>query len=210
MCDHPHSEQTEADLVKRLQQGDLEAFDRLFERHRKPILAYVAGMLRDTGLAEDVVQECFVELARHIGDIDPERGVRPWLFRVARNRAIDQLRRRREAALPEGEQDKVERPDRGAALDESPPSQLAAKERDAQLKQAVALLEPKDRDLLMLRFYGDLKFREIAKVTRRPLGTVLRRFPRALPRLREKLGERGASRRAARAVLNFLVEPMRK
>jgi len=189
MCDRRYPEETEIGLVERLRNGQWEAFDGLFEKHRRAVLAYVAGMLRDAGGAEDVVQECFMELARHVGEIDPARGVRPWLFRVARHRAIDRLRRRREQVLSDldGSAFLLAKLAGGA----SPADEVMEKERAADVRRALNLLDARDRDLLMLRFYGDLTFREIADVMRRPLGTILWRFPRALERLRRKLTPEG-------------------
>jgi len=187
MYDPRHPEEAESELVQQLQDGNLGAFDKLFERHRRAVFAYVAGMLRDVGLAEDIVQECFVEMVRHIGRIDPARGVRPWLFRVARNRAIDELRRHREKALSDRDDGTRGSRSEPVAPEGLPSDAMVEKERMEDLQQALDSLDAGDRDMLALRFYGDLTFREISKVLRRPLGTVLWQFPRTMERLRKRL-----------------------
>ena len=183
--DKQQSVESENSLVRRLQNGEMDAFDALFEKFRRKLLAYVRGLVGDVQQSEDIVQETFVELARKIQKIRPEKGVGPWLYRVARNRAIDLLRHRKFEVLPGddyfGEQRRNVVSDAGNAPDE----RLMAREQQLEVQKMLASLPQKERDLLMLRFYGDLSFAEIAKVVRRPLGTVLWQVRRSLAKLRE-------------------------
>lgn len=179
--------EAEAELIRRLQMGELAAFDTLFERHATRLLAYINGILQDKGLAEDVVQEAFVLLVRHIGRIRPEAGVAPWLFRVARNRAYDLLRHRRFESV---EEEPRQRSDRAWAAPEAecdPATALLDKETQVQIMNGLNLLSLRDREVLMLRFYAGLDFKEMAAVLRRPLGTVLWQVHNALRRLKTHL-----------------------
>jgi len=181
-------DESECSLIERLQQGELAAFDGLFVRYRRPLLAYVTMVLKDANLAEDVVQECFVALVRGIDRIDARRGASAWLYRVARNRSIDVLRRRqrevpRDTADP-GATLTVQ--DRGSAPDRA----LLEKERSAELHAALAGLPDKERDLLALHYFGGLTFREAAQVLGRPLGTVLWQARRSVHKLRLLIDER--------------------
>jgi RNA polymerase sigma-70 factor, ECF subfamily len=184
MWTEAQSDPTDADLIRRCQAGEVEAFDGLFERHRRPLYGYLRVRLLDHALAEDVVQESFVALARHMDRIDPRRGVSAWLFRVARNRAIDLLRKR-------GHEDTAT-PERLAGMlagtpapDGSAPEQMADRERDAALRAALNALPEVERDVLLMRFFGGLRFREIAAALRRPVSTVLWLSRRGLARLRQ-------------------------
>ncbi|MCX7590542.1 MAG: RNA polymerase sigma factor [Kiritimatiellae bacterium] len=182
---------SEGELVRRLQAGELGAFDRLFERYEAALLAYVCGILQDRSLAEDVVQDCFVLLVRHIGRIRPDQGVGPWLFRVARNRAVDIARHRRfesvgnetgqGAALPEGQPDEAG----------TPLATIMQNETRERLMRALDTLSIKDRDVLMLRYFAGLSFKEMAEALRRPMGTVLWQVHKALRRLRQRVEEMG-------------------
>jgi len=188
MCERKHGREPEAALIPRAQEGDVEAFDELYERHRRKVFAYAVGLLDDRGLAEDVVQDCFIALARGIGRIDARRGVSAWLWRVARNRAIDLLRRRRFEVRP-GERDvREESPRLHTDVGQKTPAEtMIAKEQRLIAKRMLDLLPPAERDLVLLRFYGGLKFREIARVVRRPLGTVLWQVRRSLEKIREHI-----------------------
>lgn len=171
-------------LLKRLQSGETAAFDVLFEKHRRGLFSYVRGMVNDTGLSEDIVQDCFLELVKNIERIRPEQGAGGWLYRVARNRAIDVLR----AGKNWSGGDKTE-PD-GRTVEEqadagpTPRENAVARERAMNVRMALEMLPPKERDLLLLRYFGDLKFNEIARLRRRPLGTVLWQATRSLEKIR--------------------------
>jgi len=179
--------ESDPDLVRRLQAGDLTAFDVLFEKYRRGMLGYVNGLVSDRGLAEDIVQECFAEMARRLDSLDPDRSVSGWLFRVARNRAIDALRHRKFEVLPGDTyfRDGARQPATGPH--EGPAARMMEAEMQADIRQALDRLPDKDRDLLLLRFFGELTFEQIARVLRRPLGTVLWRSQRILARLRLQL-----------------------
>jgi RNA polymerase sigma-70 factor (ECF subfamily) len=173
-----------------MQRGDMGAFDVIFDRYRRRLLAFVYSLLGDRGLAQDIVQECFVELARRVGRIDPERGVAGWLHRVARNRAIDVLRRRRKESWL-GEETGLRTPDAEIRGPGTPAEQMARREDAERVRQALAALSVRDREILSLRFYAGLTFKEIAGVLRRPLGTVLWQGRRSLHRLRRVYAQKG-------------------
>ncbi|MDD4871447.1 MAG: RNA polymerase sigma factor [Kiritimatiellae bacterium] len=178
----------EPDLIRRLQDGDIEAFDRLFEQHRRGMLVYVEGMVGDRSHAEDIVQDCFVEFVEKIGRINPEKGASGWLYRVARNRAIDVLRRRK-FEINQKEWSWGEKLKGNGAIEKNPAIDLMEKEREIDVQRLLGSLPSKERDLLLLRFYSGLSFREIADILRRPLGTVLWQAHRSLKKLKEIAGE---------------------
>lgn len=177
--------ETEQQLVIRFQNGETAAFDSLFERHRNRLFAYTLGLLRDRGLAEDTVQESFMELVKHRQEIEPRQGVAPWLYRVARNRALNLLRRRRRELGSDGGPSAAVNPNRGRIGSvPSPGVALAQREATDILSAALARLSTRDRELLLLRFHAGLTYREIAQTLGRPLGTVLWQVRRVLRKLR--------------------------
>jgi RNA polymerase sigma-70 factor (ECF subfamily) len=163
-------------LILGLKRGDVPSFELLFDKYRRAVFAYVRGILRDDGLAEDCVQDVFLELVRKADSIDIKRGVKGWLFRVARNRSIDVLRRRgREVQSDELDRRRDEEP--------GPDAQLIASESAESVMEAVGMLKESERDIVMMRFFGDMTFAEAEAATGVPLNTLIWRCRRALGKL---------------------------
>ena len=163
-------------LILGLKRGDMSSFEQLFEKYRRAVFAYARGILRDDGLAEDCVQAVFLELVRKADTIDIARGVKGWLFRVARNRAIDVVRKRSREVLSEWV---AEGPDDG----DTPDERMISIEAGEGLMDAVAKLKETERDIVMMRFFGGLTFAEAEAATGVPLNTLIWRCRRALQKL---------------------------
>jgi len=177
----------EYSLIRGMQDGDCHAFEAIFEKYRRSVLAYVAALVRDVSLAEDIVQETFVELVRRLQDIDPEKGVSGWLYRVARNKAIDLMRRRKHEVQTDIDGVNGREAVRSSGESRDPAGEVVRRELVAGVRRALAALSVKERDLLMLRFYGGLTFKEISRIVRRPLGTVLWQVRRSVGKMRTQL-----------------------
>jgi RNA polymerase sigma-70 factor (ECF subfamily) len=133
------------------------AFDELYRRARDDVHAYVAGLLRDRSAAEDVTALAFERAYRRRRSFNPKRGTRrAWVFGIARNAALDELRRRRrEATL-------VVEPADEAAIPPDQGAEVAI--RRAALRDALATLAPRERELVALKFFAGLTNPEIASV----------------------------------------------
>jgi RNA polymerase sigma-70 factor (ECF subfamily) len=152
-------------------------FDALYREARDDVFAYAATLLRDRGAAEDVTAQAFERAYRKRSRYNARRGTpRAWLFGIARNAALDELRRRRRAAsaeLPEAAETPA--PDEAAEL---------AAQRDA-VRSALGRLSARDRELIALKYHADLSHAEIAAVlgvSASNAGTLLHR---AMTKLRE-------------------------
>ena len=180
-----------ARLVRGCQGGDQEAFEQLFGLYRGPVYAYLARTTGDRHLAEDLLQDVFLRLIQNIERYSESGRFEAWLFRIAANRVRDWARRRvkSERVGAAGHSDDESRgPNVVDRPVEAPPEVRLVRNEEAELlAAAMETLEPQERQVLMLRHYGDLSFREIADIMGRPLGTVLARSHRALLKLREKL-----------------------
>jgi RNA polymerase sigma-70 factor (ECF subfamily) len=133
------------------------AFDELYRRNRDDVHAYVAGLLRDRSAAEDVTALAFERAYRRRRSFNPKRGTRrTWLFGIARNAALDELRRRRRQAtlVAEPVDEATIAPEEGAEV---------AIRREA-LRLALAGLAPRERELVALKFFAGLTNPEIARV----------------------------------------------
>lgn len=169
--------------VERLRRGDLEAAGDLIVRYQYRLFRYLLRLLRDPDAADDLFQQTWVLVLQKIGRFDPRRDFEPWLFSVARNAAIDHLRRVQPASL---EEDLSPPPD--AAPDAY--ARLLESERAELLAQCLQTLPVIYRDVLSLRFEEEMKLEQIAVVIQVPLPTVKSRLARALEALRRQLGGR--------------------
>jgi RNA polymerase sigma factor (sigma-70 family) len=157
--------------------GDL-AFDRLYRSSRDDVYAYVASLLRDEAAAEEVTAAAFERAYRKRNRFSPERGEpRAWLFGIARNAALDELRRRgRQAELT------AEPADLGAVrLDEG----AEHNERRLAVSAALERLEPRERELIALKFFAGLANAEIAQVLGIGESNAGTKLHRAMTKLRE-------------------------
>jgi RNA polymerase sigma-70 factor (ECF subfamily) len=154
-------------------------FDALYRETASELFAYAHALLRDRAAAEDVAALAFERAYRRRDRFDPRRGSqRAWLFTIARNAALDELRRRkRTTALVVDPEDPAAR-DAGGEDDE-------AAVRRAAVRAALAALEPRDRELVALKFEAGLSNREIAEVLGVSESNAGTRLHRAVHRLRE-------------------------
>lgn len=173
-------------LVLRAQMGSREAYARLVERHDARLLFYLRRLLGHPADAEDVRQDVWLTVVRKLATLESPEAFRSWLYRIARNRGITLLRRRR-AEVPLDDAGPLE--DVAGTDDEGPgfgPEEAAA------VHAALDRLSPAHREILTLRFLGGLGYDEIASVLDRPVGTVRSRIHYAKSALRAALVAAGA------------------
>lgn len=187
-------------LIEAAQAGQAEAFDRILTAYGPRLYGYLYRLIGSRQDAEDLLQDLFVRVVRGIGDYDHTGRFESWLFRIALNLVRDRQRhlRRRRGLLGAwgsgngqgGEEVRAAEP----VADEEPSAAMERAEDADQLQAALAALPPAEREVIMLRFFSDLTFQEIADVMGTPLGTALARGHRALRRLRGLLEEAGHER----------------
>ncbi len=190
----PHGPQDEAALVAEAIEGSELAFRTLVERYQRPVFSLVLRMVRDHGIAEDVTQEVFVKAWMALSRYDPRRRFASWLFKIASNAAIDQLRRKKLPTTPIETSDT----DQSSILDriedersESPDTLVKRRELSSALEAAVAALRPEYRLVVLLRFREELPYKDIAEATGMPLGTVKTNLRRARREIEERLRQDG-------------------
>jgi RNA polymerase sigma-70 factor (ECF subfamily) len=154
------------------------AFDHLYRSSRDDVYAYVASLVRNQAAAEEVTATAFERAYRKRSRFDPRRGEpRAWLFGIARNAALDELRHRgRQAELAAEPADLVTAPAHESA---------EASERRLALTAALATLEPRERELIALKFFAGLANAEIATVVGVSESNAGTRLHRAVTKLRE-------------------------
>lgn len=175
----------DAALPEQLVQKDARAFERLYDLYSRTVYSLVFRIVRQTSIAEEVVQDVFLHLWRNAAQYDSARGpFVPWLLTLARNRAFDHLRlkgerQRRREELPETLPQIVMTPGYEAALDE--------KRRAAQVRELMCSLYPQQKRAIEMAYFEGLSHSEIAAAMSEPLGTVKSWIRNGLQRLREGL-----------------------
>ena len=181
------SAQHDEDLARRLQRHEPDAMVELYERFGRLAYSVVVAIVRDSGVAEDLVQETFLRVWNRVRAFEPGRGaLGPWLLAIARNRAIDYVR----SADARMDRNSFE-------LDvREHPSLFTDMEREvlntdhAQLiRKAIAKLTPKQQKVIELAYYEGMSQSEMAEKMGEPLGTVKTWVRSALRSLREDLGQ---------------------
>jgi RNA polymerase sigma-70 factor (ECF subfamily) len=178
----------EGQQVVAARRRDSGAFEALVRRHQGPLYNFCLRMLGQNEDAADVAQETFVQLYSHLGRLDEREPIAPWLFRVARNRCIDLIRRRRTVPLILTDDSDEATHQSDPADDEPLPDELAER-ADLQrlLASAIAALPPTYGEVVALRYAGDRSFAEIAEILDCDEGAARVRFHRAKGLLRHQL-----------------------
>jgi RNA polymerase sigma factor (sigma-70 family) len=166
--------------MQRFCRGDEAAFDMLHRRYAAAVLAYLTRMLRDSALAEDLLQTTFLSFVRARGRYDARTNVRAWIYAIATNAARDALRRRR--ARPERLTNTGAPPD-DVVEPVAPRDPAAAR----AIEDALARLPPDQREAVLLHKLQDLSFEEIAGALGISVGAAKVRAHRGYERLRRLL-----------------------
>lgn len=172
------------DLVRRAQRGQREAREELARRLRRPAYLLALQLLGSADEALDVAQDSMLRFFRHLDRFEAQRPVRPWLFRIVRNRVLDLLRRRRVRRTETLEPGDGARPLEPVSREPDPESRAAESELQRAIWSSLARLPEPQREILVLRDYQDLSYAEIAVLLGIPKGTVMSRLHAARKALR--------------------------
>lgn len=181
-------------LLERYIAGDDGAFGQLVARYEDKLFAYLARMVGDAHLAEDVFQQTFIKVAANAAAYDGRASFSTWLYRIARNAALDALRRR--ARRPEelsarSEGILAESP----ARTEPPLDRLSREEMAERVREALLRIPDAQREAFLLKEEGDMDFNEIGVVLGCGRETAKSRFRLAVTKLRQLLGVDGNAER---------------
>ncbi len=192
-CDH--SSLTDDQLMVRLQTGESRAFDTLVSRYQGQLLGFFYRNTRDRQMSEDLAQETFLRLHNQSWDFLPVGKFRGWLYRLARNLLIDNVRRQSHDALIKAVTGKQEDEEDGMArLTEeilSPDSHADVREMAAIVDDLLRQLPEEQRLTFLLHHYGGLTLAEVADAMEANVPTTKSRLRLAREKLQEKLRARG-------------------
>lgn len=175
-------------LVIRSQQGDMTAFAELINLYKQKIFTYAYRMVGNTQDAEDIAQETFLRVYRHLANYDPQRRFSTWVYAIANNLCIDQLRRRRPTvSLDQPLNDEGDLFLEPTATDGDPEHEVEQMELHQMVETAIASLPESYRSVIVLRHLQNLSYEEISRVLDLPLNTVKTRIFRAREALCKRL-----------------------
>jgi len=185
---------SDQEVVALARGGRDAAFRELLRRYERPVFSLIYRMVRDRALAEDLSQDTFVKVLNALDSYRPEFKFSSWVFKIANNVAIDQLRRRELDTLsldgsPDARtQDEIEATAlQATSRDETPLAELESRELGTYIEQAIGKLRPEYRSCILLRHVEGRSYEEIAETLDLPLGTVKTYIHRARHELREYL-----------------------
>jgi len=170
-------ERNDGALIAAVRSGNQDAMAQLYDRYSSVVYAVALRVLGDAGAAEDVLQEIFMQLWRNPGAFDASRGnLAPWLAVIARNRAVDLLRKRRPQAeitetLVSVEPDLASEADRGRHVE--------------KVRAVLKAMPASQRSALEMAYFEGYSHSEIAEKTKEPLGTIKTRIRTGLMLLRK-------------------------
>lgn len=181
-------------VLQRARKRDPQALSALVNAYASRIFGLLYRLTGSRDAAEDLLQETFLRVVRTIGEYEEAGKFEAWLFRIAANLARDRARRGRrrgvmaalEGGSPGDEPSEIGLPDQ--SLDE-PSLSLIRRESGERLNAGLEELSDTDREIILLRHFSELSFKEIADLLKIPLGTALARAHRALAKLRECLDD---------------------
>lgn len=175
----------ETRIIRRLSSGDEEALGALMDRYGGALLHFAHRLVGDMQMAEEICQDTMLKAWQQAGSFRMDGHLKAWLFRVARNNAIDYIRRKK---LPTEE---FQAAHDTASHDQQPEREAEKSWLTNAILGALDALPDQYREVIEMRFFQDMCYQEIAEELRIPLGTVKSRLNYALKGLTRVLGERG-------------------
>lgn len=185
------------DLMRFFQKGNAQAFEVLLARHKKPVFNFIYKYLRDMQSAEEGFQEVFLRVVRSKLEYKPSAKFTTWLYTLARNYCIDQIRKskfRNHISLDQhshNNEGQSHFADKLLEVPENVHSLSSAKELSEKVFDILSQVNPEQKEVFILRHYQHLSFDEIAKLTKVPVNTVKSRMRYVLMHLQKELEQLG-------------------
>lgn len=180
---------TDAELVSRALDNEMNAFQQLVERYKKRVYFTAYGVVGNHHDAEDVLQETLLSALRSLGRLRHPEGFGPWIIRIAFNRSVDYRRKRKREVSPNGDDEHVGIFDRMESniANGNPDTYVRSEEINELVKRSLSQLPETQRNAFMLKHIAQLSIREIAHATNSTESTVKTNIYRAVKRLRKEL-----------------------
>ncbi len=179
-------------LLNRYLSGNRSAISQLIERHSRRVKDYIRMMVKDDELAEDLFQETFIKAVRVIDDgrYTDNGKFLSWVLRIAHNQVIDYFRAQKQSKLINESEAGYDLFGSLKLADRNVEDRMVAEQIEADVRQLIELLPEEQREVVMMRYYSGLSFKEIAEQTGVSINTALGRMRYALINLRKTIKEK--------------------
>jgi RNA polymerase sigma factor (sigma-70 family) len=172
-------ERSDETLMKAYADGNMEAFERLYNRHRGPLYRYILRQVNDAATANDLFQGSWEKIIKASGSYRPSAPFRAWMYRIAHNHVVDYFRRIRPVSDIPPEEIEADNP--------APEKQLLDEQRSSDLRKAVKQLPVEQKDVFLLKLEAGLDLQTIADVTGVSRETAKSRLRYAVGKLKKTL-----------------------
>ncbi|MEZ3443288.1 sigma-70 family RNA polymerase sigma factor [uncultured Alistipes sp.] len=179
-------------LLNRYLSGNRSAISQLIERHSRRVKDYIRMMVKDDELAEDLFQETFIKAVRVIDDgrYTDNGKFLSWVLRIAHNQVIDYFRAQKQSKLINESEAGYDLFGSLKLADRNVEDRMVAEQIEADVRQLIELLPEEQREVVVMRYYSDMSFKEIAEQTGVSINTALGRMRYALINLRRMIREK--------------------
>ena len=166
-------------LVKKLKDGDLSVFDDIYYSTKDNVYYTILSIVKDRSLSEDIMQETYLKALEKIHSYKPRSSFNSWIITIARNLAINEYNRRKQEL-------KVDPTENEIVFG----SVESMSEKELLIKEMLEYLTEEEREIIIMHVIGDMKYREIAEVLGKPIGTVSWKYNEAINKLKNKYESR--------------------
>jgi RNA polymerase sigma-70 factor (ECF subfamily) len=182
--------QNDQELIRHYISGNESAIEILINRHRNRIFSYIVLLVKDRELADDIFQDAFIKVIKTLksGSYNEEGKFLPWVMRIAHNLAIDSFRRDKRMPTTSGGDD-YDIFDTLNLLEENVEDKMIKDQIHADIRKLVEKLPEEQREVLIMRHYEDMSFKEISETTNVSINTALGRMRYALINLRKLVAD---------------------
>lgn len=183
---------SDVELVRRYTSGEEQAFEVLLHRHKRKVWSHIFLMVRDREVTEDLFQDAFIKVVHHLkeGRYNEEGKFLPWVMRIAHNLVIDHFRRNKKMPLVRSTEDHdvfATHAQPGKNVEE----RMVNLQIDADVRKLIDRLPPEQKEVVVMRTYMGMSFKEIAEHTDVSINTALGRMRYALINMRKLIKQHG-------------------
>ncbi|MCK9290940.1 MAG: sigma-70 family RNA polymerase sigma factor [Bacteroidales bacterium] len=189
------TDRSDKELVESYLNGNQSSFEFLLQRHQSRVFAYIMMLVKDRQLADDIFQDTFIKVIRTLksGAYQEEGKFIQWVMRIAHNLIIDHFRKSKRLPVSDNGTDDYQLVDRLEYTDISIEQKLITEQIHDDLRKMIEFLPPEQKEVLHLRLYAEMSFKDIAEATDVSINTALGRMRYALINMRKMIREKNVS-----------------
>ncbi len=189
------TDRSDKELVESYLNGNQSSFEFLLQRHQSRVFAYIMMLVKDRQLADDIFQDTFIKVIRTLksGAYQEEGKFIQWVMRIAHNLIIDHFRKSKRLPVSDNGTDDYQLVDRLEYTDISIEQKLITEQIHDDLRKMIEFLPPEQKEVLYLRLYAEMSFKDIAEATDVSINTALGRMRYALINMRKMIREKNVS-----------------